>query len=566
METTTDHNKIVNLYVNLHGSLADKQISTVPFNTNLIFPACCGNVNLIHPTQVGHISHTPTIGQEYYKDIEDNLLPALTSPHKPKIVTMYDKPYKIIYSGEQFCDIILKFPRPCDNILWGIKKFDEEVVRTQPITFNEDGFNLMRKMTIEQKFFSYIDKSCKGYGIGGGGRIFEENDLGYSINDDNGINRTFKVFIYNLHYLICKQISRFNNKKSEIEVKGIVLNEDGTLREITNDIFNHINLFNINPEIESTYINYNSTERLAFEQHDEMYNRPSDGNKHKVFGDDYGQEYVPHPKFVPTPELLPKYNITVVQNFDLLEKISSMVLDNTDMVYNIIRIFPKKVKYSGYMLYDNSMNLISSLKYTYLLACSMSRLNQLELKLFNEIQFQTYTIDGINMYGFRLSTLLEMLRTYIDDQYTINIFNESCQYSVDKDSKECIAMYCYANVLSAHQKQQILDRHLDREVIVHYLRQLKEISEWQPYFTEVFTKKQTYLSDNDLMVLNFIYNYFTKSKVPEISPIDCYHYVIWLAKQLFTKVIDVKMFNKACMYANASLILHELGIIPTKDK
>lgn len=60
---------------------------------------------------------------------------------------------------------------------------------------------------------------------------------------------------------------------------------------------------------------------------------------------------------------------------------------------------------------------------------------------------------------------------------------------------------------------------------------MKQEDKYSKYFNVVFSLKN--LHPNDLMVLNFIHNYF---KGPmhgvNISPIDCYQYIIWFANKV----------------------------------
>ena len=584
--------KEVNYYVTFHGMLSDKIIKTLPYNTNLIMPSCCGNVNY-------------SVGMDlnsYFNSLKTGIIDKLNlhtgDLKKPKIIRLkLNKPYKIYYgmslneygieygnasekaiNSHEYCDIIISPPYPYESVQCGIKNLNDPQSRILPTKFTHDGFNLMKKIINESNGFPKDDRH---YNLKLNTFKLDVNDWGYT--NLSQLQHTYIFFIYNIHYIVYKKIDMFNRGIDISNVdKFIILSETGELVDLImndNDVIK--SLMEINPEITKLNDDLNKLKNPSEES--DIPSSKLEIPPSRLRG------YV-RPKPIESIEIKILLHIKLHQNKNLFQSICNIIdiksSSDLNIIYNIVFNTPKYTRYQSYHYYSDQIQqgsqeicteiiskppsiidhiLFKHLMYGYYLACKLSNLTDFEYTIYNSITYQKIIVQKNEIIGSYLSHIIEKIRSLYEPHIVVNIINESCQFTQDNsDSGQCIAMYCIANTLSDVQHRKILSKDLSRGDIIKHLKEIHTNKKYRHYF-EPFPMNPLYgFTDDDIMTLTFVYNYFLSpttsiSKSIDQDSIQDFNYIIWLAKEV--KFDRQNILNKATVYANASLILHEIGVI-----
>ena len=588
MEPQREEKIELNFYVTFHGALSDK-LNVLPEDTNLIVPSCCGNVNLNSETKL----------YTYFEDLKREILSKL--PSHPRTSKLNGKPYKYFYSSEPYCDIILDYPSPFDAVPCGIKLIGrDELLRIQPVIFNDNGFNLMKKIISLDRFSNLSLKQNI------------EFQKGHGLKSIPHISQMYSGFLYNLHFNVCKEIANTNwgfmkqfkyiklspegllidLELSEDDIK-ILFHENSEITEIlrkSNDYIRIISKHQHSDQDESDLLQEIEAINEKILEQKTTIDNASDGlddfyknifienikkletSREKILKD------VRDVKFRKNPLEL-YYEINYEQNYNLLQKIKNIIASKPETMFDIIKNSPyeDQMRYEDYFFLDNNMKLIdvenikvdnmsqnikgngliNTLIYGYYLACTFSSFTETEYEIFDTLKPTTQIIGGYPYNGLLLSEIIEFIKNKYSkfNQYNINIINESCQGSNDTDDVDkCVALYCITNTFANDSQKEMLKSSRSRTEIVHILNRLKISGQFAQYFDDPNFTELYNFSEDDLMVINFVHKFFLNpiKGLEFIVELECLDFVIWLAGQNYYNRSPI---NKACVYANASLIL-----------
>lgn len=553
-----------------HGFLIANKYFTIDDKTTLIQPACCGNISYSRSND--HIYLLPEIYKKLYKSDDsinkiDTIVHTNEMTHSINTKHYYNRSY-LINRNTTLCDIGLIFINPLErdspmttfigtfseyhramkyyrpyllpyihtNNNFAFKKFNDfihNVYNLLPFDINNEKYNLLPYKIVDDRsgYDTYYQITANLFGK------FIENllyDLFCKVVDESlttddlsyiEIGTSYVKFnndIFPFHRLLSEKKIKFLPvyRKSDINIYELYLFGLTTL-------FNDVDLLSLVIQHAGLPENNNGEYSIKYPiiMNNNIINISTDLNTISITNDNLYMNDI-HSSY-----------LNSFCDFDQINRSDIEVTKRCILLIN--QSFYK-------------------LSYAYLWYCTFSRLSMNEYLIWN-ILTNTYN----NSEYYLLSDVIRVINLVYNDTENV-IYSDSCQSVEPTDDHEelCAIRSCVVKAAGLHGV--ITETRITKEELMTEIKALHISSNYNNLFIEKINRgEDKVLSDDDILLLNFINNYYnwTKDNSPIIARLKlCVDNMISLISKFPNSYKD-----SSCLVVNAKFILDEIKLAREKE-